>query len=416
MKMESSERGSVNAPIVWGQTFRVALQALVANKIRTILTTLGVIIGSTSVILVITASLAGKHYVISQIESVGANLVIAELLEGSAEALADRITPSDLEAIQESIPQVVQTAGTYDVPMTIAVEGREYPVQLVGVTRGFREIRKLVILRGRYLDKDDMIARGKVCLLAEGLASILYPHENPVDHVVQVGELRLTIIGVFKERVSTFGQSEVTSDTLIVPFSLISVYAGTNYFKTFYAQAAHSEFVPQVTADVAEVLRSRHRPGATYKVQNLNGLIKSVEKISAAFTVLMLLFAVLSLVISGVGIMNVMLVTVKERTHEIGLRRVVGAPRVAILHQFLMEAMLISGTGALAGVAIALFIPASANFFIRSHPEIADMRISIPWVSLPVAFLVSCSMGLLFGYLPANRASQLQPSESLRHE
>src|SRR5271168_113112 len=363
MKMESSERGSVNAPIVWGQTFRVALQALVANKVRTILATLGVIIGSTSVVLVITVSLAGKHYVISQIESVGANLVIAELFGGRAVGLADRITPSDLEAIQESIPQVVQTAGTYDVPMTIAVEGREYPVQLVGVTRGFREIRKLVILRGRYLDQDDMIARGKVCLLTEGLASILYPHEDPVNHVVQMGELRLTIVGVFKERVATFGQSEVTSDTLIVPFSLISVYTGTNYFKTIYAQAAHSEFVPQVTADVAEVLRSRHRPGATYQVQNLNGLINSVEKISAAFTVFLLLFSALSLAISGVGIMNVMLVTVKERTYEIGLRRVVGAPRVAILHQFLMEAMLISGTGALAGIAIALFIPAPANFF-----------------------------------------------------
>ncbi|HKM89309.1 MAG TPA: ABC transporter permease [Candidatus Acidoferrales bacterium] len=406
----------MNPPIAWGQTFRVALWALSANKVRTLLTMLGVIIGSACVVLVITISLTGKRYVVSQIESVGANLIYGELQRVGPLRLADQINPGDLEAIQKGVPQVVRTAGTYDVPMNMMVAGKEYLARVVGVTRGFREIRRLVVLRGRYLDEDDMMTGSKVCLLTDSLASLLYPNENPVGHVIRVGELYFTVIGVFRERVATFGLTELTSDALIVPFSLIKVYTGSNYFKSFCVQAANYEFVPGVTVEVAEVLRSRHRPGAVYRVENLTGLIEAVKKISVALTALLLLFAFLTLGISGVGIMNIMLVSVKERTTEIGLRRAVGAPRVTILHQFLMEAMLISGTGALAGIAIALFILAPVNEFIRSHPEIGDIRISISWISLLVAFLVSCSTGLFFGYLPANRAAQLQPTESLRHE
>src|SRR5208283_89838 len=262
----------VNTPIDWGQTFRVALWALGANKIRTLLTTLGVIIGSTCVVLVVTVSLTGKRYLVSQIESIGTNLVYGELLSAGPMRLADQINASDLEAIQQGIPQVVRTAGTYDDPVYMVVRGKEYLVRVVGVTRGFEKIRQLVVLHGHYLDEDDMMSGSKVCLLTDSLASLLYPYENPVGHVVQVGELYFTVIGVFRERGDTFGMTELTSNSLIVPFSLMKDYTGSNYFKTFYVQAAGYEFVPQVTASVAEVLRSRHRPGAIYRVENLGGL------------------------------------------------------------------------------------------------------------------------------------------------
>ena len=137
-----------------------------------------------------------------------------------------------------------------------------------------------------------------------------------------------------------------------------------------------------------------------------------------ALTVLLILVATIALTISGIGIMNIMLVTVTERTREIGIRKAIGAPRVAILYQFLMEALLISGTGALLGIAIAVTIPMMLNIVISLVPELASAGVHIPvsWVSVVLAFLVSCSTGLLFGYLPANRAARLQPTESLRYE
>jgi putative ABC transport system permease protein len=137
-----------------------------------------------------------------------------------------------------------------------------------------------------------------------------------------------------------------------------------------------------------------------------------------ALTVLLILVATIALTISGIGIMNIMLVTVTERTREIGIRKAIGAPRVAILYQFLMEALLISGTGALLGIAIAVTIPMVLNIVISLVPELASAGVHIPvsWVSVVLAFLVSCSTGLLFGYLPANRAARLQPTESLRYE
>jgi putative ABC transport system permease protein len=181
-------------------------------------------------------------------------------------------------------------------------------------------------------------------------------------------------------------------------------------------QADSPEAVPGVTRQVAQLLKSRHRPGAEYDVENLSSLLESARKISRALTVLLVLIALIALAISGIGIMNIMLVTVTERTHEIGIRKAVGAPRNAILYQFLMEAFLISGTGALVGILIAVAIPVAINLVLRLIPEAVGIRIPVSWVSVVLAFAVSCSTGVLFGYLPASRAAQLNPTESLRYE
>jgi putative ABC transport system permease protein len=224
------------------------------------------------------------------------------------------------------------------------------------------------------------------------------------------------VIGVFKERVTTFGQAEITSRSILVPFSMIKNYTGTEYFKTFYAQVGRAEDVPRVTTEVAEVLRSRHRPGVKYLVQNLSTLLEAARRISIALTVLLTLIAFIALTISGIGIMNIMLVTVIERTHEIGIRKAVGASRGNILHQFLMEALLISGAGALLGIAIAVSIPVVINYSVRYFPDAGDLHVPISWMSVVLSFVVSCSTGLVFGYLPANRAARLDPTESLRYE
>jgi putative ABC transport system permease protein len=418
-----------NTSAFWNETIQLAVQALRANKMRAMLTMLGVIIGSACIVLVVTVSLAGKRYVISEIESVGSNLVLADMINpGTSETqvLSDQITPGDLQTIQQEIPQVQQAAGTSDLHLNITLAGQEHPISVVGVTDGFQAVRRLVIVKGRYFDQDDMMSRSKVCLLTGPLASSIFPDSDPVGRDLAIGELHFTVIGVFRERVASFGLTEITPESVIVPFPLIKDYTGTDYFKSFYVQADSPEDVPLVTERVADVLASRHRPGAKYRVWSLSGILEAARNISRALTVLLLLIALIALTISGIGIMNIMLVTVTERTREIGIRKAVGAPRDAILYQFLTEAVLISGTGALAGVAIGILIPITADVILRL-PVVADFLsnvigstsdISVPisWASVVLAFVVSCSTGLVFGYLPASRAAKLQPTESLRYE
>jgi len=396
------------------------MQALRANKMRSMLTMLGVIIGSGSIVLVVTVALAGKRYVLAQIEGVGANLVYATVVN-SADSLslnlADQLAPADLVAVKTDLPQsVVEAAGTSMLPMNVTVNGEEHPVNLVGVTEGFDRIRSLAIVHGRYFDDDDHASHSKVCLLTPELAHRVFPSENPVGQDIRVGELHFTVIGVFKERVAGLGQTEITRQSALIPFSLLRYYTGTEYFATLYAQADRPEDVPMVTRQVAEILRSRHRPGAQFRVQNLTGILETARNIALALTVVLILIALVALVISGIGIMNIMLVTVTERTREIGLRKAIGASGDAIRYQFLMEAVAISGTGALAGIAIAVAIPALLNFLLGFFPEAGDIKVPVSWISVVLAFVVSCSTGLVFGYLPANRAARLQPTEALHHE
>jgi putative ABC transport system permease protein len=378
------------------------------------LTMLGVVIGSACIVLVATVATTGKEYILSAIEAVGSNLVTAEVVRtglGQRAVQSDELTKEDMEAIRASIPGLREVAGSYPIGMAVTVAGVERAVTLTGVTRGFQRIRNLMVLRGRFLDADDMDARAKVCALSEKLAARAFPHEDPVGRLLRVGELRFTVVGVFRERMSTFGLSEIQDETVIIPLSLLKYYSGNEFIRVIYAQAGSLEEVPGVTRQVAQILKSRHRPGAVYKVDNLNAILDTARKISLALTVILLLVGFIALVISGIGIMNIMLVTVTERTREIGVRMAVGAPRREIRWQFLLEAIVISGVGAMAGILIAVSIPVLLKFFLPW-----EFPVSVSWVSVVVAFVVTCLTGVLFGYLPANRAAGLQPTESLRYE
>jgi putative ABC transport system permease protein len=251
------------------ETWKVALGALSAHKLRAFLSMVGVVIGSASIVLMVTVMLTGKHYVMGQIEAVGSNLVFAEMpLNPSVPtALSDEITPADMQAVRQAIPQVVEVAGTYDTPMTMVVGGVEHPVTLIGVTEGFQRIRNLLVLRGRYFDPHDMDTRSKVCLVTQDLAERFLPDEDPVGKNIRVGELTFSVIGAFRERVATFGESEIAQDSVIIPFPLMKYYAGgRDIIRTLYAQADRPENVPGVTRQVEEILESRHRAGAQYHV------------------------------------------------------------------------------------------------------------------------------------------------------
>jgi putative ABC transport system permease protein len=400
--------------VIDSETWRAAVDALRSNKLKAALTTLGVVIGTASIVLVVTVALTGKRYIIAQIEGVGANLVYAEHVRPGVEqpgTFNDEVTPGDLEAVRESIPEVIEVAGTRDIPATVVIDGVERPVRLVGVTEGFQRIRNLSVLKGRFLDADDMATHAKVCLLTKELADKVFPDGDPLERPVRVGELRFTVIGVFEERVATFGQSEIQRESVIIPFPLLSYYAGSEFVRVLYAQASRPEDVPFVTHEVASVLQARHRPGASYRVENLTSLLQAAQRISMALTIVLVIVALVALVISGIGIMNIMLVTVTERTSEIGLRKAVGAPRRKILAQFLVEAAIMSGAGAIAGVLVAVALSLSVRPLLPG-----PLTVPISGVSIVLAFAVSCGTGLLFGFLPARRAADLQPTEALRHE
>jgi putative ABC transport system permease protein len=395
------------------EIWRISLDALRANKVKALLTMLGVTIGSCCIVLVVTISLVGRNYIVAQVEAAGSNLVYAQLRQTGARAttLGDEITIGDLEAVRREIPGVAETAGTHDLQMSVVAAGVERPVTLVAVTEGFQKIRNLLVLTGRYFDDVDMHSHSKTCLVTEELERAVFPGINPVGQDIRVGELRFTVIGVFKERIATFGQTEIARESIIVPFDLLKSYAGTDTVKVLYAQATTPESVPEVTRETEQLLLSRHRAGTLYDVQNVTAVLDAARKISLAVSMVLLGVGFVTLIISGVGIMNIMLVTVSQRTREIGVRKALGAGRREILYQFLLEALLVSASGGLLGIFIAASIPIVIGPFV---PD--GLRIPVSRISIAVAFAVSCMTGVIFGYLPARRAAKLQPTEALRYE
>jgi putative ABC transport system permease protein len=394
------------------ETVSVAIDALRANKLRAILTSLGVIIGSASIVLVVTVALTSKTFILSQIESVGSNLVWVELVQrpDKPQPLNYEMTLEDLETVK-AIPNVIEVAGTRELETSVVVDGVERPVHLVGVTEGYQAIRRLLVLRGRYFDAADMEIRSKVCLITTQLADRIFGQENPVGRPMRMGELTFTVIGVFRERVETFGLSDIQENSVIIPFTLMKYYTGMEVVRLLDAQADKAENVASVERQVGQVLRSRHPAEAEYKVQTLTAILSAARNISLALTIVLIIIAFIALVISGIGIMNIMLVTVTERTREIGIRKAIGAARREIMYQFLIESFVISGGGAVIGILIGIAIPVAAQLFLPGN-----LRVPISPLSVVIAFVVSCSTGLFFGYLPANQAASLQPVESLRYE
>ncbi len=395
------------------ETVSVAIDALRANRVRAMLTSLGVIIGSASIVLVVTVALTSQKFVISQIEAVGSNLVSASLVQtpDRAQPLSYELNAGDLAEAKATIPGVTEVAGLRELPMSVVVGGQVRPVNLVGVTDGYQTIRRLVILRGRYFDVQDVDSRSKVCLITKELSDRVYGLENPLGRSVRMGELTFSVIGVFRERVSTFGLTEIQKESVIIPFPLMKYYTGVEALRTLYVQAAQPDQVETVEKRLTKLLASRHPVGAVYDVNTLTAILTAARNISRGLTIMLIVVAFIALLISGIGIMNIMLVTVQERTREIGIRKAIGAARKEIMYQFLVEAFLISGGGAVLGILIGVAIPVTVQTLLPGN-----LRVPISPASVIVAFVVSCSTGLLFGYLPANRAAQLQPIESLRYE
>ncbi|MBX9602226.1 MAG: ABC transporter permease [Bryobacteraceae bacterium] len=409
-------RGSSSLLASAGEVIRFSFQALSANRLRTFLTALGLVIGNAAVILVVTISLTGRDYILEQIQRIGSNLIYASYEAGNnpnaGDVVADYVKIADMDAVRQILgARVAAVTGVMTAQDRMRVNGREQDVQILGSDENYAVVRNLQLLSGRFLDPSDTQLRQRVALLTDKLARRLYGSQSlAVGQTMKIFGLQFTVVGTFKERTETYGLSEIRGDMVLIPITVLKNFVPVERIDPMYVKAHSAAEVPEVTHMLRTIIESRHRPGAKYNVQNLAAIVEAAENVSVILTVVLMLVSSIALLISGIGIMNIMLVTVTERTREIGVRMAVGASRRAVLAQFLSEAVLISVLGGMLGIGLGLAVPLGVRYFV---PE---ARIPVSALSALIAFLVSVIVGLVFGILPANRAARLSPTEALRYE
>ena len=398
----------------FGEAVKFSAQALRANPVRSLLTGLGMVIGTASVILVVTISLTSRDYILEQVQGIGSNIIFAYYVAagpGNPTADADYIKMADVDAIRDDLgADIVAATGVMSNFDRILIGGKEQDVKIIGTDDAYRSVRNIVIGSGRFLDPGDIALRTKVALLTDKLAQRMYGSQGAaLNQAIRLFGLQFTVIGTFHEKVETFGQSEVERDTILIPIAVLRYFTPVERIDPLYVQVRSPQEVERVAGRVQEILAARHRPGAAYRVDTLTAILNAAKNISLILSLVLILVSAITLVISGIGIMNIMLVTVTERTREIGVRLAVGASAREILLQFLTEAMMVSLTGGVLGILVGVAIPLSVQLF-------AEIKIPISPLAIAVAFGVSCLVGLIFGILPANRAAHLNPTEALRSE
>lgn len=392
-----------------------SFQALRANRLRTFLTALGLIIGNASVILVVTISLASKNLILDQIRGIGSNLVYADYEAGgqnTAQVEADFVKLADVQAIRDTLGNsIIAASAVMNSNDQIVVNGKVRTVTVDGVDQDYATVRNLRILRGRAFDDSDISLREHVAMLTDKLAIRIFGSQDAaIGQTIKISQLQFIVIGTFREKTSTFGQGEITDETILIPVTVMRYFMQYERINPVYIEVRNAGDVPMVTQEVNSILEHRHRVGAKYNVQNLTAILDTADQIASILTIVLIIVSAIALLISGIGIMNIMLVTVTERTREIGLRMAVGASRREVLLQFLVESVLISLVGGAIGIVIGLAIPLSVRLVTN------QIRVPISPVSILVAFAVSFTVGVAFGLLPARRASQLNPTEALRYE
>ncbi len=397
------------------EALKFSVQALRANPVRSALTMLGMVIGTASVILVVTISLTSRDYILEQIQGIGSNMIFAYYETGgmsSAASAGDFINMADVEAVREQLGgRIVAATGVMTNYDRMLIDGKEQDVAVIGSDQDYRTVRNLIVSAGRFMDASDVALRQKVAMLTDQLARRLFGSRNSaVGQIIKVHGLQFTVIGTFRERVESFGQTELARETILIPITIIKYFTPVERIDPMYVQVRAPQDVEPVTTLVRGILESRHRPGARYRVENLTAILNAAKNIALILTLVLILVSAIALIISGIGIMNIMLVTVTERTREIGVRLAVGASRREILLQFLTEAMLVSLIGGTLGILVGVAMPLSVKLFVD------NIQIPISKLAIVVAFGVSCGVGLVFGMLPANRASRLNPTEALRYE
>jgi putative ABC transport system permease protein len=394
----------------------VALEGVMANKIRSFLTTLGIIIGVAAVIVMLAVSAGTEAAIAEQINALGANLVIVTPKRGTpgasrtlvyedAVAIAETTRNIDGVAVEQSPPPQTIRAG--DVALS------EIPV--MGTTPDYPDVRDVEVAEGRFLGQADLDRKSKVAVLGAGIAEDLFGDAIAVGQQVTIGSTKMTVIGVLAPK-GTVGDVDYDG-RIYLPITVvfqryIASTMSAERVRTIYVRAENMESIDSVISQIILLLARRHEvepTNADFTVQTQQDIIDTQEATTEAFRSLLAWVAAVSLLVGGIGIMNIMLVSVTERTREIGLRAAIGATPADLRSQFLLEAVMLSLVGGMVGVILGV---GGSELFGR----LGEMPTVIVPASIPLAFGAAAAVGIFFGYFPANKAAQLDPIQALRHE
>ena len=390
------------------EVFNTALQRLRTNPLQTWLTLTGLIVGTAAIIMIVALGLSGRAFVMAQIEAVGPHTMWVGY-EGNvaSSAVDDSINEGDLHAIEARSDLLKAVTPLVQLQASVPVETRAISTSVLGTTPNYLEVRRNVtILQGRFLDDDDVTQRAKVCVVSKSLYDKLSRKES-----LRAMGMTFTIVGEFTNPVDTMGSGEMAhADTIFIPVTVAWFFMPTHRVDTLFVEVPDYDAIPAATTAIHNILRERHHAGAVFTVDNMVTVVRAARTISAGLIIVFILAASVSVVVGGVGIMNILLASVEYRTREIGVRMSVGARRRDILNQFLTEAVILGSVGSLIGVAFGLGVP----LILRTLVD--RVAIEVSPLSAVLAFTFSSLVTLVFGVVPAYRAAQLNPTEALRHE
>jgi len=399
---------------------RIAYRALLRNKLRAFLTMLGIIIGVASVIAMVAIGQGSKQSIHDQLSNMGTNMITVQAASNLAGGVRIAGTSFQTLTIKDIIALKAKAKNISEISPAVTSRGQaingalNWPTSMSGVSPEYLDIRKLTLKDGIPFTQNDVLTSAKVCLIGQTVIDNLFPNgDNPVGRVIRFGHIPFKIIGVLNPKgFNAFGQDQ--DDILIAPYTTVQKrILATIYYSNIYASASSEAVTDQAVTEMTQILRDSHRLRSSedndFQVRTQQELIATLSSTSGLLTVLLTVVAGISLVIGGIGIMNIMYVSVTERTKEIGLRMSIGARGRDILMQFLMEAILISITGGVIGVLLG-FLSTRIVTLTLGWPTIISQS------SVMLSFVVCAVTGIFFGYYPAQKASRLDPIEALRYE
>lgn len=398
----------------------IAYDGLKANKLRSILTMLGIIIGVGAVIAMVSIGLGVQQKVQSSIASLGSNLLIimpgANSPSGGVRLAAGSnisLTNKDAKAIASQVADVSYVAPAVSQQYQLIYGNQNWKTSVQGTTPEFLDVRNYKIGSGTFFTNSDVEARARVAVLGQTVATNLFGGISPVGQTIRVGQAPFRVIGVLESKgQSSMGQDQ--DDLVLVPLNTAQErLMGITYLNSISVQVNDEKAIDRVQEDITTLLRTRHRLAEgtdnDFTVRNLTALMETMKENTNTITLLLGNIAAISLLVGGIGIMNIMLVSVTERTREIGIRKALGAKFRDVLLQFLIEAIFLSVTGGLFGILLGVAGP-----YVISM--IAGWGTVVSWLAIFASFTVSVIIGLFFGIYPASKAAKLNPIDALRYE